>query len=354
MPKYIKRVSKKSGMLPGTLVHIGEKKVEKVKITVIDYDAERFEEKEFKNIEDVFEFKDSPLISWINIDGVHNVDVVKKIGDHFKIHPLALEDVMNTAQRPKFEDFGEYVFLVIKMLYTGNVPGEIVSEQISLIVGENFVISFQERTGDVFETVRERIRTAKGRIRQKGSDYLAYSLIDAVVDNYFSILEALGEKVEKIEETLIKRPSSQVLQTLQNLKRDAIFLRKAIWPLREAISALTRGESSVIKESTIIYLRNVYDHAVQVIDTVETFRDLISGLLDIYLSSLSNKMNEVMKVLTIFASIFIPLTFVAGIYGMNFKYMPELEWRYGYFIVLGGMFVIGISLLIAFKRKKWF
>ncbi|MFH1846743.1 MAG: magnesium/cobalt transporter CorA [Candidatus Omnitrophota bacterium] len=354
MPKYIKRVSKKSGMLPGTLVHIGEKKVEKVKITVMNYDAEQFEEKELKNIEEVFEFKDSPLISWINIDGVHNVDVVKKIGDHFKVHPLTLEDVMNTAQRPKFEDFGEYIFLVFKMLYTGNVPGEIVSEQISLIVGENFVISFQERTGDVFETVRERIRTAKGRIRQKGADYLAYSLIDAVVDNYFSILEVLGEKVEKMEETIVKRPSSQVLQTLQNLKRDAIFLRKAIWPLREAISALTRGESVIIKEPTVIYLRDVYDHTIQVIDTVEAFRDLVSGTLDVYLSSLSNKMNEVMKVLTIFASIFIPLTFVAGVYGMNFKYMPELEWRYGYFIVLGGMFVIGISLLVAFKRKKWF
>jgi len=354
MAKFIKEISKKTGMVPGTLVHVGEKRAHDIKCTVFSYDADSFQEKEVKNVDECLSVKKEAEVNWFNIDGVHNVDIIKKIGDKFEIHPLVLEDIMNTSQRPKFEDFGKYFFIVIKMLYKGGDASEILAEQVSLIVGEDFVLSFQERTGDVFETIRERIRTNKGRVRQKGVDYLAYALLDAIVDNYFSIIEELGEKIEKIEENLLKRPSPRILQTLQNLKRDSIFLRKAIWPLRETISALTRGESPLIKKATVIYLRDVYDHAIQVIDAIEAFRDLISGLLDIYLSSLSNKMNEVMKVLTIFAAIFIPLTFVAGIYGMNFKYMPELEWKYGYFMVLGLMFTIGILLLAVFKRKKWF
>ena len=269
------------------------------------------------------------------------------------MHPLIQEDIVNTGQRPRAEDFEAYVFVVLKMMYNGGKIG-IVSEQVSLVLGPNFVISFQEQEGDVFDAIRERIRKEKGRIRKEGSDYLAYALLDAIVDNYFLVLEELGEEIERIEEKLVKDPTPRTLQTIHDLKRDSLFLRKSIWPLREVINGLVKSESLLIKPTTEIYLRDVYEHTIQVIDTVETFRDMISGMLDIYLSSISNRMNEVMKVLTIFAAIFIPLTFVAGIYGMNFKYMPELEWRWGYFMVLGLMAIIGGTLVAYFKNKKWF
>ncbi|MFC1643840.1 magnesium/cobalt transporter CorA [Candidatus Omnitrophota bacterium] len=353
MAKFIKKLSKQAGLVPGTLVHIGEKKTEKTKITVFDYDEENFQEKVVEKAEDIFPFKDTPTVTWVNIDGVYETSVIEKIGKHFELHPLVQEDIVNTGQRPKFEDFEKYIFVSLKMLYCSEKKKEIIIEQVSLIVGPNYVLSFQEREGDVFNPIRERIRHAKGRIRKKGADYLAYALMDSVVDNYFSILEIFGEDMEKLEEDLAVDPRFEVLRTIHKLKRDAILLRKSVWPLREMISALQRGESSLIKEGTIVYFRDVYDHTIQVIDTIEAFRDMVSGLLDIYLSSMSNKMNEIMKVLTIFAAIFIPLTFVAGIYGMNFKYMPELEWHWGYFGILGLMTTIGISLLIYFKRKKW-
>jgi magnesium transporter len=239
------------------------------------------------------------------------------------------------------------------MLYPGMKKGEIEAEQVSLILGPNFIISFQEREGDVFDPVRDRIRKNKGRIRKAGPDYLAYALMDAVVDNYFLILENISEKIEDTEQQLATSPSPETLQHIRELKNEMIFLRKSIWPLRELISGLGRAESSLIQESTGVYLRDVYDHTIQIIDTVESYRDMISGMVDIYLSSISNKMNEVMKVLTIFASIFIPLTFIAGIYGMNFEFMPELGWRWGYFTLLGFMAIVGISLVFYFKRKKW-
>ena len=354
MSRLIKKVSKTAGLIPGTLIHVGNNNTSKVKITIIDYNENEFHEKEAKSVEECFPLRDSDTVSWINVDGVHDTDIVEKLGDHFGIHSLALEDIVNTAQRPKCDDFESYLFLVIKMLYRDSGTFNIISEQVSMVIGKNFVISFQEMPGDVFEAVRERIRKAKGRIRKAGADYLAYALIDAVVDNYFAILEALGEKIEDMEEALIRRPAPKTLQTIQYLKRDALFLRKSVWPLREAISSMVRGESTVIKKTSIIYLRDVYDHTIQVIDTIEACRDMISGMIDIYLSSISNRMNEVMKVLTIFAAIFIPLTFIAGVYGMNFKYMPELEWHYGYFMILGLMVAIAGSLIIFFKRKKWF
>ncbi|MGB2599369.1 MAG: magnesium/cobalt transporter CorA [Candidatus Omnitrophota bacterium] len=353
MAKFIKRLSKQAGLVPGTLVHIGEKKTESVKITVFDYDAERFQEKVADKAEDIFPFKDTPTVTWVNIDGVHETSVIEKIGKHFELHPLVQEDIVNTGQRPKLEDFEKYIFVSLKMLYYDKKQEGIIIEHVSLVIGSNFVISFQEQEGDVFNPIRERIRQAKGRIRKMGSDYLAYALIDSIVDNYFSILEKFGEDMEKAEEDLAVNPQPEVLNVIHKLKRDAILLRKSVWPLREIISGLQRGESSLIKENTSIYFRDVYDHTIQVVDTIEAFRDMVSGLLDIYLSSMSNKMNEIMKVLTIFAAIFIPLTFFAGIYGMNFKYMPELEWHYGYFMVLGFMGIVGISLLFYFKRKKW-
>jgi magnesium transporter len=332
---------------------VGEKRAAEVQIAVIDYDEAQFQEKEAKTVEECFPFKDKPTVTWINVNGIHRVDVIEKIGKHFNIHPLVLEDILNTGQRPKMEDFGEYIYIVLKMLHYNDETNEIASEQMSLILGPNFVISFQEKEGDVFNPIRERIRNDKGRIRKMGSDYLAYALADAVVDNYFIILEKFGEKTEFLEEELVTNPTPETLQGIHNLKREMIFLRKSVWPLREVISGLERGESALIKKTTAIYLRDVYDHTIQVIDTVETLRDMISGMLDIYLSSISNKMNEVMKVLTIIATIFIPLTFIAGVYGMNFANMPELGWHWGYFVVLVVMLAIGVSMLIHFRRKKW-
>jgi magnesium transporter len=353
MPKSLRRKSRKAGLPPGTLVHIGEERTAKVKITIIDYDESNLQERDILKVEECYPFKQKSTVTWINIDGIHDVDIIEKIGTHYGLHPLLLEDIVNTEQRPKIEDFGDHLFIVIKMLSFDEEQGGINIEQVSLVVGPNYVLSFQEKEGDVFEPVRDRIRRAKGRIRKMGADYLAYSLLDAIVDGYFLILEKIGDRIEDLEENLISRPDARTLQTIHSLKREMIFLRRSVWPLREVISGMSRKESALVKETTGIFLRDVYDHTVQVIDTIETYRDFVSGMLDTYLSSISNRMNEVMKILTIFATIFIPLTFVAGIYGMNFSYMPELGWKWGYFGALAVMAVIGISLLVYFRNKKW-
>ena len=353
MSKLIKKRSKKAGLPPGTLVHIGEKKSETPKITIIDYDEASFQEKEIKTIEECLLFKDKPTVTWMNVDGLHQIEILEKIGECYGLHPLVMEDILNTDQRPKMEDYGDYIYIVLKMLDQSNKSNEVVTEQISLILGPNFVFSFQEREGDVFDPIRERIRNGKGRIRKMGVDYLAYALLDSIVDNYFIILEKLSEKIEYLEDKLVTRPTPEALQTIHHLRREMIFLRKAVWPLREVISGLERNESLLIKESTKIYLRDIYDHTIQAIDTIETFRDMVSGMLDIYLSSVSNRLNSVMKVLTIIATIFMPLTFLAGIYGMNFKYMPELEWRWGYPAIWLIMTGIGVLMLVYFKKKNW-
>jgi magnesium transporter len=353
MLELFRKTSKKVGLSPGSLVHIGEKKVEKVRITVIDYDVDQFQEKEVETIEECFPFKDTPTVTWINIDGLHEVQIIEKIGEHFAIHPLIQEDIVHTGQRPKMEDMESYIFVVARMLFYNGEMGEVESEQVSLILGSNYVISFQEKVGDILDPVRERIRNGRGRIRKMKADYLAYALIDTLVDNYFVILEKLGEKIEGMEDELVTNPTSETLQAIHILKREMIFLRKSVWPLREVINGLERGESPLIYESTGMYFRDVYDHTIQVMDTVETYRDMVSGMLDTYLSSLSNRMNEVMKVLTIIATIFIPLTFVAGIYGMNFEFMPELKWHWGYFAALGLMVVIFIGMVFYFRRKRW-
>ncbi len=353
MSRLIKKISKKAGLPPGTLVHVGKEKDETIKVTIIDYDEKHFEEREVKKVEECLPFKDKPTVTWINIDGIHNLGIIEAIGKHFGLHPLVLEDIVNTGQRPKMEDFGDYIFVVLKMIYYDEKEDEIKTKQVSLIISKNFVISFQERKGDVFNPIRERIGGSKGRIRKMGADYLAYALIDSVIDNYFVILEKVGEKLEGMEEDLVTNPTPETLQAIHSLKREMIFLRKSVWPLREVIGGLERGESKLVQESTQIYFRDVYDHTIQVMDAIETSRDMLSGMLDIYLSSVSNRMNEVMKVLTITATIFIPLTFIAGIYGMNFQYMPELGWHWGYFAGLLVMGIIGISMLVYFKRKKW-
>ena len=359
MTKIIKRMSKTRGLAPGTLVHIGEERTENPRISIIDYDKETFREKEAISVEECFSLKETSTVSWINIDGIHDIKIIEKLGNSFGLHPLILEDILNTGQRPKLEDFESYIFIVLKMLYMNDKKNEVKVEQVSIVLGPNFIISFQEKKGDVFDSIRDRIRNDKGRVRKMGADYLAYALIDAIVDNYFLILEKLGDEIEDLEETLVANPKPKNLQSIQNLKRNTIFLRKAVWPLREVISVMQRAESSLINESIRAYLRDIYDHTIQVIDTIETFRDMASGMLDIYLSSISNKMNEVMKVLTIIATIFIPLGFVAGLYGMNFNpaasklNMPELNWPFGYMFAIGIMSVMALTMLAYFRRKRW-
>ncbi len=354
MGKMIKKRSKKAGLPPGTLVHIGEQRAEASKITVINYDDADYHEKELKSVEECFPYKDKPSMTWLNIDGIHQKEILEKLSGCFGFHPLVMEDIMNTDQRPKMEDYADYMYIVLKMLYYSEEEKKISTEQVSLIIAPHIVISFQEGLeGDVFGSLRERLKNDKGRIRKMGADYLAYSMIDAVVDSYFMILEKLGEKIELLEEELISDPGMETLHEIHYLKREMIFLRKAVWPLREVISLIVRGESPLIHDSMKIYLRDVYDHTIQVIDTIETLRDMVTGMLDIYLSSVSNRLNAIMKVLTIIATIFIPLTFIVGVYGMNFKYMPELEWHFGYPMIWLIMLAIGISMLILFRKKNW-
>jgi magnesium transporter len=351
--RRIKNHIKKTGLPPGSLIYTGQKKMESVRITVLDYDELNIQEKQAKKIEECFEYKTKPTVTWINIDGLHDVEIIEKIGNYYDIHPLALEDILHTGQRPKFDDSEKYLFVILMMLRYEDDSQSVISEQVSLLLGNNFVISFQENIGDVFEQIRDRIRNSKGRIRKMGPDYLMYALLDAIVDGYFVILEKLDEKIESLEEELVEKPTEKTLQQIHNLKREMIFLRKSVWPLRELISGLQRTESELIQSSTEAYLRDVYDHTIQVIDTVESFRDMIASMLDLYLSSISNRMNEVMKVLTIIATIFIPLTFVAGIYGMNFENMPELKWKLGYLGVWVIMIIITAGMIYYFKKKKW-
>ena len=353
MPRFIKRRLKKAGASPGTLVHIGDQKADKTRITLIDYDEAHLQERVLDGIEEAFPYKDSPTVTWINIDGLHETDTIEKIGQHFNIHPLVLEDILNTGQRPKTEEYEDLIFVVLKMLHYNENPEKISSEQFSLVLGPNFLITFQEIQGDVFKTVRERIRKSKTRIRKAGCDYLAYALIDAIVDDYFAILEALGDKIEGIETQLLDDPTHDTLEIIHEMKREMIYLRKQIWPIREIINSLAKSESSLIQEQMYVYFRDVYDHTIQIIDTIESYRDILAGMLEIYLSTLSNRMNQVMKVLTIIATIFIPITFIAGVYGMNFKFMPELEWRWGYFMVWGIVIVVVGIMLGFFKRKQW-
>jgi magnesium transporter len=343
--------SKKAGLPPGTLVYVGEKKAEAVKISLIDYDEATLNERELASIDECIPYKGEPTITWLNIDGLHEVGVVEQTGKIFGLHPLVLEDIVHTGQRPKLEDYDDYLFVVTKMPRYDN--NEIILEQFSMVIGPNFLLTFQEKTGDVFGPIRERLGKSKGQIRSRGSDYLAYALLDAIVDSYFAILERLGDRIETLDELLIEQPGPRAVQEIHELKRDLILYRKSAWPQRDVLASLMRDESKLVQERTRVFLRDVYDHTVQVIDTLETFRDMVSGMLDVYLSNVSNRMNEVMKILTIMATIFMPLTLIAGIYGMNFKYIPELEWHLGYPIVLGVMVVIGVGMLASFKKRRW-
>jgi len=356
----ISRRSEKAGLSPGTPVYVGKKRTEQVVLTLINYDRDTFEKKTLATVEDMKPYRTTPTVSWINIEGLHESGVVEKIGGIFGIHPLVVEDILNTDQRPKMDIHDEYVFIVMKMHNLDNASGEVEVEQVSMILGNSFVLTFQEQTGDIFDPVRLRIAENRGRIRKSGPDYLAYTLLDAVVDSYFAILQSLGDQIENLEDELLANPTSATLGRIHFLKREMAYLRKSVWPLRELINILKRQESELIQDSTVIYLNDLYDHTIQVIDTVETLKDILTGVLDIYLSSISNRMNEIMKVLTVFAAIFIPLTFIAGLYGMNFDpgsspfNMPELKWYYGYPFALALMVTVGVALFFYFRRKKWF
>jgi len=352
--KRLFTVSARPGEVPGTMVYTGKRKDEPLRITLIDYDADHLSEKTDVQIEEYARCKDSSTVSWINIDGLNDTATIEKIGEMFDIHPLVLEDVVHITQRPKLEDHIDYLFLVVRMLYIPDGSDEIHSEQLSFILTDHCLITFQERAGDVFDAIRERIRNGHGRIRKMGTDYLLYALMDAIVDNYFLIMESTGEKIENIEQSMMQNPNEVLLNRLYRMKRELLYIRKSTWPLREAIGGLERGESKLLTKKTSPFIRDLYDHTIQVIDTVETFRDMLSGVQDLYLSSMGQKTNQVMQVLTIIATIFIPLTFVAGIYGMNFEYMPELAWKYSYPAVWVVMVLMSIGMLIYFRRKKWF
>jgi len=353
MADRAKKSVRKGGLPPGSLVHIGEKQVEKTRITVMDYDERTFQEKEVAAVEECFEFKETSTVTWINVEGLHDVGIIEKLGNRFGLHPLIQEDILNTAERPKMEDYEDHIFLLLKVFVLGNRNHDEKIQQVSLVLGSNFVISFQEKETGVFDPVRDRIRKDKGRLRKLGPDYLAYALIDSIVDGYFGFLENLSEEIEFLEDELVTDPKREILQKIHSLKREMIYVRKSVWPLREVVNGLERLETPLIKETTDVFLRDVYDHTIQVIDSVETLRDVLSGMLETYLSSVSNRMNEVMKVLTIIATIFIPLTFIAGVYGMNFKFMPELEWRGGYFLIVGLMVAVAFVMLVFFRKKKW-
>ncbi len=339
------------GAPPGTLHYNGPQSAEKVKITLIQFSETEFFEKEFYDLSECLACADDKLIKWFNVDGVHDTEIVESIGKLYKIHPLTMEDIVHIDQRPKYEDYEHYILAVMKMITYEN---RVVAEQLSIILTHKTIISFQEpQGGDAFDVIRTRLRQAKGRVRKLGADYLFYALMDSAVDYYFHVLEAIGDKVAKIEEQIIREPKRESLIQLYKLKREVIYLRKQVWPLRDMISNLLRSESEFITPNTILFFRDLQDHITRIIDTVETYRDLLSGIMDIYLSTNANKMNEVMKVLTIMSSVFIPVTFIAGVYGMNFEFMPELRSPYGYATVWVVMLSVMGGLIYYFKKKKW-
>ncbi len=353
MSKFIKSSAKSAGSPPGTLMHIGDTKTDEVRIHTIRYTADKMEEGLVTRIEELGPPEDAAACAWIDVVGIHDIAKVESIGDRLGLHPLTLEDILNTGHRPKAEELQDHVFIVFKMLQYDDATHEVLSEQVSLVLGAGFVLTFQEAPGDVFTPVRERIARGKGRIRKRTADYLAYALIDAVVDQYFYIMEKMGERIEDIEESLTDHPEADLIQQIHNLKREAIYLRKQIWPMRDMLSRLTKGEFDLIREENLIFFGDVYDHITQLIDTNESYRDVLSGMLDLYLSTVSNRMNQVMKVLTIVATIFIPITFIAGVYGMNFKNMPELEWQWGYGAVWGVIIAVAVIMIVVFKKNKW-
>ena len=353
MSRFAADRSEKTGLPPATLVDADEEYARDVRFTAMVYDETQVREWEVGQVDALFPVADQPAVTWIHVDGVHRAGILHRLGDRLELPPLVLEDIQVSDHRPKLEDLGTYVFLVLRALNYCREDHRVDAEQVSLILAPAFLVSFQDRPGDLFDPIRERIRNSTGRVRRMGADYLAYALADVVVDNYFVVLEQMGDEMDTLQEEVVANPQPETLQTIYYLRRNLVFLRQSVWPLREVIGRLVRGDLVLIGEPITPYLRDLYDHTIQVIDTIETLRDVTSGMFDIYLSSASNRMNEVMKVLTIIATIFIPLTLVVGVYGMNFKFMPELEWRWGYPLVWAVMLVIVVLMLLYFRRKKW-
>jgi len=353
------RASRKAGLPPGTPVHVGPERDEPVGVTAFAYGPDDLVERPVDDLDRCGEMRDGAPVVWTNVDGVHDVERVQQVGRAFGLHPLVVEDIVNTTQRPKAEEYDGTLFLVVRMLNWDDAAGGVRSEQVSFVLGRGFLLSFQEREGDVFGVIRERLRSGAGQVRKMGPDYLLYALLDAIVDQYFLVLERIGERLEELEEGQLQTPRPEDLQEIRRLKREMVVLRRAAWPLRDALGSLERAGSELVSAETAIYLRDVHDHTVQVIETAETYRDLLAGAVDLHLSAVSFRTNEVMKVLTIIATIFIPLTFIAGIYGMNFSpeaspyNMPELQWRYGYFASLAAMVLVTLAMLYYFRRKRW-
>ena len=338
---------------PGTVTYVGRKEQVETLLEVIDYNADNYERFTSKNPEDAFQFEEEDRTTWINIDGLSNTKEIEKIGKYYDLHPLIIEDIVNTNQRPKIDEYKDYFFIVAKMLYFRE-DGRLENEHISMVLGRNYVLTFQEAGGDVFNGVRERLSQAKGRIRSRGADYLVFALLDAIVDHYFIVVDDMSDKIEAMEERLFDaQPKDDTILEIQELKRTMLRIRRAVNPLREVVSRIEKVDHDLIQVQTLNYIRDLYDHMLQVSENIEIYREMTWGLMDMYMTTISNKMNEVMKVLTIMASIFIPLTFLAGIYGMNFEFMPELEYRYSYPVLLIAMFFLIIGMLFYFRRKRW-
>ncbi|MBI9034309.1 MAG: magnesium/cobalt transporter CorA [Bacteroidales bacterium] len=351
--KKTKKQSSKMGLPPGSVLFIGEVHSDEVQLLIMDYSKEQVEEFRDVEIEKLKSLKDSDTVSWINIHGIHDTKKLKSIGDIFGIHPLVLEDIVNTEHRPKFEDYGNYLFFTQRILKLDSQTLDIESNQVSFIMGLNYVISFQEKSVGIYDPLRKRIRDSMGKIRSKGADYLLYALIDIVVDNYYVASEEISQQIETLEEAIIVNPGVDISSQNQDLRRVLLNLRKSITPMREALLSMINSDNSLIQEVNIKYFNDVYDHSIHMLDSLDTYREINSSIRDMYLSGLSERANKVMQMLTLIATIFIPLTFIAGIYGMNFDHMPELHWKYGYFTMLGMMAIITFSLIIFFRKKKW-
>lgn len=339
--------------VPGKAVFVGERRRERTTLHLIRYDCNRLDDQEDADLEQCRPGSCRGGVTWVNVSGVHDVALIEAIGDAFGLHPMTREDIANTSQRPKWEEFPSYGFAALKMLEIDAAAADVCIEHVSLILGSDWVLSFLEDDGDVFASVRARIRGSSGRVRTLGADYLAYCLLDAVVDHYFLAVEWIGERIETFDDVVLNNPARVRVEEVHRFKRELLALRRAVWPMREVVGAIGKGEAAVIRSETTVFWRDLYDHTVQVIDMVETSRDMVTSLHDTYLSSLSNRMNEVMKTLTIISTIFIPLTFIAGVYGMNFKHMPELDWRYGYAAVWMAMVTLTVLLVLWFRRRTW-
>jgi magnesium transporter len=347
-----KKRSAKSGLPPGSLVHLGERKLEHSAISLIEYGPDALEEHQFDSIVASRAFTPTQPIRWLNVYGLHEPEVMAEIGRRFNLHPLVLEDILNTDQRPKIDEYADYLYIVTRFFDYDDKTMTVSSEQVSIVVGRHFVLTFQEKPTGNFNPVRDRLRQGRGQIRGAGADYLAYTLLDTVVDRYFAVLEGLSERAERLEEELMEKPSPRVLGTLHRLKRETLTLRRAVWPLREVINLLTRSNNFFGTEVQP-YLRDVYDHTVHVIESLEAVRDLIAGLLEIYLSTVSNRVNQEVRILTVIALIFMPSALMAGIFGMNFKEMPLLDNPNGFFLIIGLMVTVAATLAAIFWRRKW-